>query len=216
MNNLELYYDHYKDSNQNLKESQKRRNISFIALCLLETLSFLMIYIPDIICVILNAGINQQFNSDVHFSVDIIQTFIWLLIAYIFVRYAQDTVYIERQYNYIAHLEKAIRTETESNIFNREGETYLSDYPAILNFIDLFYKMFSPILFTIINIARIQYEWYTVNEISFICDLTIFTVIFCTTWLYFFYVHSKISRWFRRNRIINYLATKTISLLREV
>ena len=216
MNKLELYYDHYKDSNEKLKNSQDRRNKNFIFLCILETLSFLMIYIPEIICNLLSSGINKQFDSDVHFSITILQTFVWLAILYVLIRYVQDTVYIERQYSYISNLEKIIREESQSDIFSREGENYLLEYPAILNFIDLFYKMFSPIFFSIVNIARIHFEWYTVSKISFICDAVIFSIIFCTTWLYFFYVHSKISDWFKQFAVINYFVTKIKNLLKKV
>ena len=44
-------------------------------------------------------------------------------------------------------------------MFNREGEHYLKDYPIVLNLIDLFYKMFCPILFAVVNIAHIVKEW---------------------------------------------------------
>lgn len=70
-----------------------------------------------------------------------------------------------------------------------------------MNFIDLFYKMFSPILFEGINIVHIIQEWKNSTSIlSIVCDTMIFIYIFIITWFYFFEIHSKIAKWCK-NRI---------------
>ena len=40
---INILYDHYKETYQLSRQAQKRRNKSFIILCLLEALSFLLI-----------------------------------------------------------------------------------------------------------------------------------------------------------------------------
>lgn len=88
----------------------------------------------------------------------IIQTLLWLLIAYVMIRYIQDVLYIERQYIYLDSLEKEISNLSSIDIFMREGTNYQKDYPMVLNFIDLFYKMLMPIFFVLINTVRIYKE----------------------------------------------------------
>ena len=46
---LELYHEHYKETNELSKEAQKRRNKSIVILCVLEAISFMLIYNPDLI-----------------------------------------------------------------------------------------------------------------------------------------------------------------------
>lgn len=46
---LDLYHEHYKDTYELSKEAQKRRNKSFVILCILEAISFMLFYNPDLI-----------------------------------------------------------------------------------------------------------------------------------------------------------------------
>lgn len=81
------------------------------------------------------------------------------------------------------------------NIFSREGDHYLHNYPMVLNFIDLFYKMLMPILFEFINIVRICKEWKIVNRITIavVCDTVLCIAILIIIWFYFFEIHAKIT-----------------------
>lgn len=124
-----------------------------------------------------------------------IQTMLWILIVYVLIRYIQDMLYVERSYIYLDDLEKEILKLNSINIFNREGENYQKDYPMVLNFIDLFYKMLMPVFFMVINSVRIYKEWTVINKVSLalICDTVLFVAIFIITWFYFFEIHSKIT-----------------------
>lgn len=201
MDKIELYYDHYKETFNLSKQAQIRRNKLFVWLCTLEALSFLVMIKPEKTLETLAVGINTYFKVDFLFGNAILQTLLWIIVAYTTVRYCQDVLYIERQYCYIDKIEKELSRKCNTNIFNREGENYSKEYPIVLNFIDLFYKMFSPILFEGINIVHIIQEWKNSTSIlSIVCDTMIFIYIFIITWFYFFEIHSKIAKWCK-NRI---------------
>ena len=209
---LEIYYDHYKETCTLSKVAQERRNKSFVILCLLEALSFLMIRNPEIICGILNDAVRQQLETTIYISNLILETLVWFLIAYVLIRYVQDTLYIERQYNYLNLLEKKIARllgESEKeNIFTRESEFYNKDYPIVLNLIDLFYKMFVPILFTVINIIHIWQEWHkNALQLLLICDVAVCSIIIIITWFYFFEIHDVIAAWFMKCSLIRGITT---------
>ena len=157
MDTYELLYDHYKETCDLSRQAQARRNKSFIGLCILEALSFLMIIRPSDVLNIFTGEIKDKLDVTLNLSSNILQTLLWVSTTYATIRYVQDVLYIERQYNYMALLEKKL-SET-MDVFMREGEHYQKDYPMVLNFIDLFYKMLSPILFLAINIVRIVFEW---------------------------------------------------------
>ena len=201
LDKLELYYDHYKETCSLNKEAQSRRNRNYVVLCVLEAFSFLFLIKPETALEIFSTGINAQFNTALVLGNGILQTLLWILIAYVMIRYCQDTLYIERQYVCIDGIEKEISKLMEGSTFDRESVGYLKDYPMVLNFIDLFYKMFSPILFLIINIVHIVSEWkvFDVLTLVLVCDTAIFAVIMIVMWFYFFEIHSKIAAWCKQH-----------------
>lgn len=200
------------------KQSQGHRNKLFVYLCVLEALSFLFLIRPDTALEVFAAGINAHFDTGLVFGNVILQTLLWILIAYVTVRYCQETLYVERLYPYLDKLEKVIMQESKTKIFEREGEAYQRDYPMVLNFIDLFYKMFCPVLFVGINIVRISMEWKGESITpALICDTAIFSVIFIVTWFYFFEIHSKITAWCKKYiPFVNKTAIVLRKILKEV
>ena len=221
MNKLDTYYDHYKDTYSHNRAAQSRRNKSFVFLCLLEAISFMLIRNSEFICGVINDVARKKLESVIIFSNTILQTLVWILIAYVLVRYIQDVLYIERQCGYMATLEKNIRDmlgeDEGNNIFSREGDHYLENYPMVLNFIDLFYKFFSPILFTAINIVHIFHEWKSGISIApLIADTSICAAVFIITWFYFFEIHSKIAELFKRFPPIGWMAKTLRKWLKEV
>lgn len=198
MDILNLYYDHYKETNKLNKEAQKKRDRYYLLLCLIEALSFLLSLKPADVCNIIKGGINSQLKMTLEFSNDIIQTVVWMLIAYISIEYFKKVLCIERQYSYINKLEKKIDFLCgKDSLFNREGEDYQKNYPIVLNLTDLFYKMISPVLFQIINCIKIYKEYNSadVGSLSFVFDFIIFIAVFTITWFYFFEIHDSITTW---------------------
>lgn len=219
MDALELLYDHYKETFSLSKEAQTRRNKSFIVLCVLEAFSFLLLVRPEKAFELILEGINKELDMTLQLSNTIIQTLLWLLIAYVMIRYIQDMLYIERQYIYLNNLEKEISNLGTINIFAREGANYQKDYPMVLNFIDLFYKLLMPIFFALINVVRIYREWILLDKvtISLICDTVLFASIFVIDWFYFFEIHSKITIFCKRHiPFVNTVAKKLRKILKEV
>ena len=199
MEPLELLYDHYKETFNLSKEAQNRRNKSFLMLCILEAISFWCLIQPEKVFQLLTDGINTGLDVTLSLSNTIMQTLLWIVTVYILIRYIQDVLYVERQYGYLSALEKQISELNEIDIFKRESDNYLSNYPIVLNLIDLFYKTFMPILFIIINSVRIFMEWENAIRISIalVCDTAIFSAVFIITWFYFFEIHSKITNFLK-------------------
>lgn len=83
MDKIELYYDHYKETFELSKQAQHRRNCLFVWLCVLEALSFLFLIKPDKAVEVFAAGINAHFETNLVFGNVVLQTLLWILIAYI-------------------------------------------------------------------------------------------------------------------------------------
>lgn len=219
MDALELLYDHYKETFSLSKAAQERRNKNFVILCIFEALSFLLLIRPETASKLILTGINKDMETPLQLSNAIIQTLLWLLIAYVMIRYIQDVLYVERQYLYLDNLEKKIARLSSTGIFTREGINYQRDYPMVLNFIDLFYKMLMPVLFAVINIVRIHEEWIMKQEsnIALGCDTILCIVIIIIDWFYFFEIHTKITKLCKKYvPFINSIAKVLRKILKEV
>ena len=219
MDTLEVLYDHYKETFSLSKEAQSRRNKSFLTLCILEAFSFFILIRPEKAFELILDGINAELDRSLQISNTIMQTLLWLLIAYVMIRYIQDMLYVERQYIYLDKLEKAISNKMVVDIFTREGDHYLHNYPMVLNFIDLFYKMLMPIFFGVINIVRICKEWESVSvvTIAVIVDTVLCIAILIITWFYFFEIHSKITTFFKNHiSLVNKIACGLRKILKMV
>ena len=216
---LETYYDHYKDTYEQSKDARQRRNKSFVLLCLLEAISFLLCIDPDLVIGFFNQAIKKELETTIIISNGIFQTLIWILIAYILVRYIQDTLYVEKQYLYLDGLEKKISVLLGNDgFFQREGKHYIESYPSVLNLIDLFYKTFMPFLFTVVNTIRIMIEWSNSN--SFLChlaDSATCIVIIILTVSYYFHIHKKTTEWLERHiSCFKWLKKSLHRILKEV
>lgn len=220
MDSIEIIYDHYKETFSLSKEAQARRNKNFVILCVLEALSFLILIKPEKAFEIIADGINSELDLTLSLGNSIIQTLIWILIAYVSIRYVQDMMYIERQYGYMDKLEKKISASIDyHNLFSREGDHYKESYPMVLNFIDLFYKMLMPILFIIINSVHIHREYMLEKMMTWAlaCDTILYVAIFIIMWFYFFEIHSKITGFCKKHiPLINKISIILRKWLKEV
>lgn len=219
MDSLEILYDHYKETGELSRTAQNRRNKGFIGLCVLEAISFLILVRPMDVLKLFVSEIKNKLDVTLNLSNSILQTLIWVLITYVMIRYVQDVLYVERQYLYMDMLEKKISKEGSSDVFMREGLHYQNNYPMVLNFIDLFYKMLSPVLFLTINTIRIVFEWKQQNTLTLalICDTILYVSLSIILWFYFFEVHSKITSWLKKHiKIIDYIGSILRKWLKKV
>ena len=219
MDKLELLYDHYKETYDLSKKAQEFRNRSYVVLCVLEAIAFLFLYDSEKTFELLKSGVNAQFGISFVFGSEVFQSLLWTLIVYVTIRYVQNTIYIERQYTYMARLEQKISSMADNLLFSREGESYLNDYPIVLNIIDLFYKMLSPFLFVCVNYAHIYREWMSQSYVtlSLLYDTILFIVSFIVTWFYFFQIHDKIASWCKAHiPLVGRIAIALRNILKEV
>ncbi|MCD8107074.1 MAG: hypothetical protein LUE20_03800 [Oscillospiraceae bacterium] len=216
MDTFELLYKHYEDTNALRITAQERRNKEFVALCVLEAISFLVLIKPEQAFLTLLEGVNFVVGTTLELGNGVLQSLLWALIIYFQIRYISDSLYVEKQYKYQDHLEKQISEKIDENIF-REGDNYVCHYPIVLNLIDLFYKTFCPIIFEAINITRLYCEWKTAtSKLVLVLDTILCVSSFIIMWFYFFEVNSKIIAWFKKCKVIKWLAETIRKILKEV
>ena len=184
---LEVLYDHYKDTYQLNLLVQKERDRLFVKLCLTLTTLLLIIVDPNTLSILASTIVENELKIIIPHSLVIVQSFLWALLLYFFASYFRKILYIERQYVYIYELEVVI-AEILDKKFTREGNSYLEDYPMILNFTHYLYQLIFPVLSIIIVVYKIYLE--IISEIFLIAKIFdfvmgMFVVIVIVLYLYF-------------------------------
>jgi hypothetical protein len=189
MNNLEIAYNHYKDSFTLIKDAEKERSRFFIILCLLIAGLFLFAIEPNSLFQIIKDLSKEYGKTSFNFSITIVQSLLWIVLLFFTMRYFQINSYIERQYEYLHKIENEIDSKIEID-FKREGRSYLDNYPLILNFFYYIYNGIFPLVYLAIVIYKIVYEWFNKYSLqSTILDTVIATIIVIATCLYLMLIH---------------------------
>jgi hypothetical protein len=191
MDKVELLYDHYKDTYTLHLEMKKKRDAFFVMLCIGMTLLFCFLINPVGIFESILKMTQEYFSFDLPFQITILQSFFWIIILYLFMRYIQTSIYIERQYKYIEQLENSISNDFSIE-FNRESKNYENKYPIVLTIIHKIYVWGFPILSILLIILKIILEKFqNYNIISFIFNLIIALVIIILNIFYLIFIHKK-------------------------
>jgi uncharacterized membrane protein (DUF485 family) len=191
MEKLDILYDHYKETFLLSSEAQKKRNILFVSLTVSITVLFLFFIDSNSVIEMISGYLNNNISVGLSISTAIIQTFVWVIVLYLFIRYIQTNIYIERQYSYIEQLEQNISKELQGT-FTRESKNYLNKYPIVLDVIDIIYKWVFPVLSILLIAVKLISEWVQKNNIiSCIVDSVIAIAIILLSVLYLIFLHPR-------------------------
>jgi hypothetical protein len=191
MDKNELLYDHYKETNFLQLEAIKSRNTAFILLCIGITLLFCFLLDPVGVFESIYEMIKEYFSLELPFKSTIIQSFVWVMVLYFFIRYIQTSIYIERQYKYLEELEDTISKNYEIK-FYRESKNYEDNYPKILKIISVIYVWVFPILSIFIIALKIYFEFKNiVNIMTLVFDVIIAILIIFLNIFYLIFISLK-------------------------
>jgi len=190
---IEIIYDHYKETNQLRLDAQKRRNRSFMLSFVCEAISFLFLIRSDSTMSVFQSIVKTLYGVETIIENDIVQTFLWLLIAVFLIKYIQETIYIERQYIYQSKIEKEIDVLLGTDFMGREGQEYDKNYPKSLRIISFFYAWLCPILFFAINTYRIINECINFRIITLL-DVFIYICVEMIIILFLLDIHREIKK----------------------
>lgn len=154
MNNTEILYDHYKDTIEETKKQESRRNKLFIIILIHIFVLFLVSYKPESMCNVISDLLMEKWKMGFYFSINIIQIAIMISMLYCVIRYYQINIQINRIYPYIHTIENELSKQISKN-FTREGKNYLKEYPKTQNIVYFCYKYISPVFYIIALIYRV-------------------------------------------------------------
>lgn len=158
----EIYYDHYKDTFENIIFEKKRREKYFFAMLFVTLFIFLSIYIPELVDSIINDIIKDQASISTKISFNWIKSLFIFSFIWISFSYYQIVLNIERLYNYIHKMEENLSKRMGHLSINRESSNYLDKYPIVLSIIHIVYNFVIPLAIICLFSSR----WYIDNYCS--------------------------------------------------
>jgi hypothetical protein len=145
---LDILNDHYKDTFTRLRETAQTRDRLFLWLIALFALLTVEIGYPAAVAGSL--GKVNFFGAELNLQslpLPALLTLTWVVVLLIGLQYCQATVWINRQYDYVHHLEHLVSPMLGGgDTYQREGEVYLRNYPLVLNFAWIIYGFVFPAL----------------------------------------------------------------------
>lgn len=181
--NDERLYDHYKDTNELCRNSQKQRDRYFFLMSIAIFVLLLLSAYPTETVSMIEAGVQEAAGFTPTLGMHVIQSFCWMLYLWVTLRYYQRSVYVERTYTYIDTLEKKLG-------ITREGSAYAESYPAVLNVIHWVYQWFYPVMILLATVTKVVWEYHTkLSTVFLVVDMAAATFIVLTTILYWLFVH---------------------------
>ena len=140
---VSLYYDHYKDTFEQLKGSLSRRDRLTLFLLLLAVLVALLSFDTERTGRIFTQLLEKEYGIR-EIGAAFIDTASILALTYVALAYYRVCLGIERMYVYLHNVEYTLSTYIGLNI-DRESRNYLSSYPCLLTLIDWIYVFLLPV-----------------------------------------------------------------------
>ena len=183
---------HYKDTYEIHLASIKQRDTLFYALLVILALFSLQVTSTELVNSALSGFINKQLDISIDKNSNLLGTLLWLLLFGFSSRYYQTVIQIERQYDYIHHLEELIsKRYPNTRAFTREGKSYLDEYPIFSNWIWLLYTLAFPLIILTCIVIRIlgELEVYETLSLSLIPSFVAYLLVGTSTVLYIGKLH---------------------------
>jgi hypothetical protein len=183
MSNIEIYYDHYKDTFSYLREYIKLRDKQFIYVVFLFGLLFFNTFSPIEFKEVTKILIEKQ-TGIMQNSFSLLDSVLLFLVLSFSIKYFQSNILIQKQYKYLHKLEEDLSKNFENFEISRESKGYLNDYPIFSSIVHRIYTMVFPSLIILLSIIKWMnivnnqsidsYFWFNTMTIISIIGLTTF------------------------------------------
>lgn len=190
---LEIIYDHYKITVEQIKKKEKDRDSLFLYLLIALSIALLFSIKPADSTHLLNIYIqsNMVSNLDITPYFYIIEMFLWTLLFYISLRYFQRVISVKNKINYMRQLEQEIQEIyfTSKLNFCRDSRFYDKNSALLTKFARKFYSFVFPIVYFIIVLFKINEQLNLICKNNFHLN-NVFTlaILILIATLIFFYI----------------------------
>lgn len=150
---------HYKDTFDIHLACTKQRDTLFYALLVILALFSLQVTSADLINTTLSTYANKELDIAIDKNSNLFGTLLWLLLFGLSTKYYQAVIQIERQYDYLHHLEEILSSRYPgTRAFTREGKSYISEYPLFSQWMSFLYTITFPLIILVCIGLRMRSE----------------------------------------------------------
>lgn len=162
----EALYDHYKESFSLIRQRETQRDRQFLlVIALFALLAVGVSYSDALMSVLASATVLGVTTNISNVPVPALVTLLWIYTLAISLRYCQNSINIERQYEYLHALENRLGEAADDSVaFQREGRAYLTNYPIFSEWAWILYAFVFPALCIIASTLLGVYEWFAVDS----------------------------------------------------
>lgn len=193
--NIEYYYDHYKDSFEQVKLHLKNRDRLFIFAAIALFASIFISFNPAYIQDKSNAIGKLQLGIDLDLTFYAINSIVLFFSLWLLLRYYQTVLIIENLYLYLRNVEDNLCSLISDYKIDREGKSYLNSYPILKSCIHSFYSIVFPALVIIFILTKGYLEIFdeslSIPLIALVFDILSIVIIIIMTFLYLSWIHFK-------------------------
>lgn len=192
-NKLQILSEHYSHTFDFLQTHLKKRDKLFKWMLLILVIMLFQIYTPSEASNLIAQLIEKKIEIKTPINLLYIQSVIWFVLLAVVIKYFQSVIFIERQYNYLHSLEDLLSPEYQEAAFIREGKSYLSNYPAFLNWASFLYTILFPAILAIITTTKIfsECKQHGFNSVLVWFNILVFLFLIISLALYTYGIHFK-------------------------
>ncbi len=153
----QLYYDHYKDTFEQIRRYIDKRNRYTAYLILLLAVISLVILDANR-CADIATSLLKAHLGVIGISFSVLNALSLFVLLYVLFGYYQVCLLIERSYIYLHNVENILSQMTLCNI-DRESKSYLDKYPLVSNIASWFYTYVLPAVVIFVCAFKAYTEW---------------------------------------------------------
>ena len=183
--------EHYNNTVADFKKLNKTRDTNFLFILILLGVIAFQYVSPNQSQSVLVQVVQKKLEIDAAVSINVISSLVWFALLYVAIRYFQNVINIEKQYNYTHQLEKELAQHYDGKAFTREGKAYLNNYAIFSDWVHIVYWYIYPVLFTVAITVKIVGEWAASSQdaLQGWLDTAIYVSLIVSTALYVWSLH---------------------------
>ncbi len=161
---LTVLNDHYNSTVADVKKLNKSRDTNFLFMLILLGVMAFQYVSPSQSQSVLTQFAQKRLEVDAAVSINVIASLVWFALLYVAVRYFQNVINLEKQFNYTHQLEAELAKHYNGKAFTREGKAYLNNYAIFSDWVHIVYWYIFPVLFLVAITVKIVGEWAATNQ----------------------------------------------------
>jgi hypothetical protein len=192
---LGLYYDHYKDTFDQIKGHLKKRDEAFILSIIAFASSLFTTLNPSYLFDLTTSVGKVKLGIDLNLAYYTLNSILVLVSTWFLITYYACVMTIENLYNYIHKVEERLSKSMGEFEISREGKSYLKQFPHLKTGLQFFYTVLFPVVVMFFSGIKGYWEVFKRNKAipkgALIFDLSCLAILVALTVLYTSWIHFR-------------------------